>query len=174
MDSKRLIAVCLVATLGILLGLGFYTLKYAKGFSYLSSDPKVCANCHIMQPQYDSWIKSSHHAVASCVDCHLPHGLLEKYWAKVENGYFHSRAFTMQDFQEPIRITRKNAHILERNCLHCHQEMVSEMLHTGNFNQPTPNCVHCHSNAGHGEQAVMGKIDQEKFYDPAKMRDKSL
>jgi hypothetical protein len=21
----------------------------------MSDDPKVCVNCHIMQPQYDSW-----------------------------------------------------------------------------------------------------------------------
>ena len=55
------------------LGIGTYTLFYAEGFSYLSDDPEVCVNCHIMQSQYDSWLKASHHDVANCVDCHLPH-----------------------------------------------------------------------------------------------------
>jgi cytochrome c nitrite reductase small subunit len=43
------------------------------GTSYLSSDPAVCINCHIMQEQYDGWLHGSHHAVAVCNDCHLPH-----------------------------------------------------------------------------------------------------
>ena len=44
-----------VASLGVLLGLGARTVDYAGGLSYLSPDPKACANCHIMQPQYDAW-----------------------------------------------------------------------------------------------------------------------
>ena len=64
--------VLLAVVVGILLGVGGYTFLYAKGLSYMSDDPEVCINCHIMQPQYDSWQKSSHHAVAVCVDRHLP------------------------------------------------------------------------------------------------------
>ena len=74
------------ALAGVLLGVGGYTFHYAEGLSYLSTDPAACVNCHIMQPQYDSWQKSSHHAVASCVDCHLPHDFIGKYIAKAENG----------------------------------------------------------------------------------------
>ena len=79
--STKLLLV-LAVLLGILAGVGGYTFVYAEGLSYMSSDPKVCANCHIMQPQYDSWQKSSHHAVAGCVDCHLPHDFVGKYVAK--------------------------------------------------------------------------------------------
>ena len=79
--STKLLLV-LAALLGILAGVGSYTFVYAKGLSYMSSDPEVCANCHIMQPQYESWQKSSHHAVAGCVDCHLPHDFFGKYLAK--------------------------------------------------------------------------------------------
>lgn len=39
----------------------------------MSSEPKVCANCHIMNPEYDSWEKSGHHHTATCADCHLPY-----------------------------------------------------------------------------------------------------
>ena len=86
------------ALAGVLLGVGAYTFHFAEGFSYLSSDPAACANCHIMQSQFESWQKSSHHAVAKCVDCHLPHDFIGKYIAKAENGYHHSRGFTFQDF----------------------------------------------------------------------------
>lgn len=61
----------LAVLIGVAVGIGSYTLVYAEALSYMSSDPKVCANCHIMQAQYDSWQKSSHHHVAICNDCHL-------------------------------------------------------------------------------------------------------
>lgn len=160
MTPRRWLTIALIAVTGMGLGLSFYTFRYAKGFSYLSSDPKVCANCHIMQPQYDSWIKSSHHRVARCVECHLPHDFLGKYLAKIENGYFHSRAFTLQNFHEPIEITKKNARILEQNCINCHQDMVSDIAHRGSIHNRTAiSCTHCHAAVGHGEKAAMGKID---------------
>ena len=52
-------SVLLLALLaGVLMGVGAFTFLYAEGFSYLSSDPQACVNCHIMRPQYDSWQKS--------------------------------------------------------------------------------------------------------------------
>ena len=101
---------------GVVLGLGLYTFWYARGASYFSADPKACVNCHVMREQYDSWQKASHHAHATCVDCHLPHDFLGKYVAKAENGFWHSLRFTLQDFHEPIQIHAKNSGILERNC----------------------------------------------------------
>ena len=65
--------------LGIVIGLGAYTFIYAKGYSYLTNNPAACANCHVMQAQYDAWQKSSHHSVATCNDCHTPHNLIGKY-----------------------------------------------------------------------------------------------
>ncbi len=101
--------ICAAAiTLGALLGTGAYTFKYAEGFSYLSADPRACVNCHIMNPQYDSWQQAGHHTVATCVDSHLPHAFIPKYIAKAENGYHHSVAFTFQNFHEPIMIKNNN------------------------------------------------------------------
>ena len=114
------------ASLGILIGLGGTTFNYAEGLSYLSTDPAACANCHIMQPQYDAWQKASHHTAATCADCHLPADFPEKYIAKSENGWNHSKAFTLQDFPEPIMITKKNADILHANCLRCHAELIHD------------------------------------------------
>ena len=75
----------------------------------MSSEPKVCANCHIMRAQYDSWQKSSHHHVAVCNDCHLPRGFVGQYVAKALNGFNHSKAYTLQNFAEPIAIKPFNA-----------------------------------------------------------------
>lgn len=140
----------LFVLLGFAAGAGGYVFVYARGASYLSNDPTVCANCHVMQEHLDGWQKSSHHAVATCNDCHTPHALIPKYWTKMENGYHHSKAFTLQNFHEPIRIREKNARILENNCLHCHAEMVSELtVHRPERGAP-PDCVRCHADVGHG------------------------
>src|SRR5688572_15685025 len=76
----------LSVVMGLFAGIGGYTFRYAEGLSYFSKDPKACVNCHIMQPEYDGWQKASHHTVAVCVDCHLPHAFIPKYYAKAENG----------------------------------------------------------------------------------------
>lgn len=147
LDNKVTI---LAVLLGLLIGTGAFTFKYAEGFSYFSTDPKACANCHIMNSQYDSWQKSSHHAVAGCVDCHLPHTFIAKYIAKAENGYHHSKAFTTQEFQEPIMIKEKNSRILQHNCVECHDDMVHELFKRDVTNSDAVSCIHCHASVGHG------------------------
>jgi cytochrome c nitrite reductase small subunit len=141
----------LAIVLGVLLGLGVYTFRFAEGFSYFSTDPRACANCHIMRDAYDSWLQSSHHAVAKCIDCHLPHDLVGKYAAKANNGFWHSKGFTLQDFHEPIQIKPGNRRILEHNCLNCHADITSEMAPAGHHDSPDGTyCVRCHITVGHG------------------------
>ena len=78
---KPSLAITIVVSIlvGIVIGLGFYTFIYAKGYSYLTNNPVACTNCHVMQAEYDAWIKSSHRRAASCNDCHTPHNLIGKY-----------------------------------------------------------------------------------------------
>ena len=136
--------------LGVLLGLGAFTFDYGEGLSYFSTDPKACVNCHIMRNEYDSWQKSSHHAAARCVDCHLPHEFVPKYIAKADNGYRHSTKFTFNNFHEPIMITPRNARILQDNCLNCHGDFVHEIVRGSTTAKDAVKCVHCHDNVGHG------------------------
>jgi cytochrome c nitrite reductase small subunit len=132
---------------GAALGLGLFTLAYAKGLSYASDAPEACVNCHVMREQYDGWLAGPHHAVATCNGCHVPQDFVGKWLAKGLNGFHHSRAFTLQNFHEPIRITPRNAAALEANCLRCHGAFVSEIVrgHRGE----TTSCVHCHRGVGH-------------------------
>lgn len=146
--------------LGTAVGIGAFTFHYAEGSSYLSTEPRACANCHIMQSQYDSWQKASHHTVATCVDCHLPHDVVGKYVAKMENGWNHSKAFTLQDFPEPIRITEKNARILQASCLRCHHDLVHEQVAGATTDADAIHCVHCHRDVGHGETVGLGGPDR--------------
>ncbi len=133
---------------GLTAGLIAFTFTYGQGASYFSGDPRACANCHIMQSYYDSWIKGSHHAVADCVDCHLPHDLLGKTVVKSDNGFFHSWAFTFEDFHEPIQIKPRNRRVVQLNCVGCHAEMAGELLPTAVSGESVW-CIHCHRNVGH-------------------------
>jgi cytochrome c nitrite reductase small subunit len=154
--------------LGVLAGVGSFTFAYAKGLSYFSTDPVACVNCHVMQPQYDGWQKASHHAVAVCVDCHLPESLLPKYIAKAENGWRHGQKFTTQDFEEPIHVRQAGLDILQANCVRCHADLVEPIIAEGSPIASSHRafaddelsdavfCIHCHATVGHGERAGLG------------------
>ena len=146
---RRLLLIA-AALVGVLLGAGAFTFDYAEGTSYFGTNPANCANCHIMQPQYDSWQKASHHTVARCVDCHLPHDFVPKYLAKAENGFWHSYGFTFQNFHEPIQITPRNRKVLQKNCMTCHADMVHNLVAGSTTDQDAVSCVHCHADVGHG------------------------
>jgi cytochrome c nitrite reductase small subunit len=149
MQSATKMVVALAVVIGIAIGIGSYTFIYAKGYSYLSNNPAACANCHIMNEQFDGWTKSSHKAVATCNDCHTPHSsLAAKYAAKASNGFWHSFGFTTGRFPEPIRITRRNFEITERACRHCHADLT---LAIEGIDPPVSKvlCTQCHSRVGH-------------------------
>jgi cytochrome c nitrite reductase small subunit len=142
---KALAALC-----GTLLRVGAFTLHYGEGLSYFSTDPTACMNCHIMTPQFNSWqsMQPSHG---------LPHDFIGKYIAKAENGWNHSKAFTTQDFHEPIQINEKNSQILQDNCLACHSQFVDDLVHSSNTGElGAVRCIHCHRSVGHGEKTGLG------------------
>lgn len=144
------------ALAGILIGIAAFTFEYAHGLSYFSHDPRACANCHIMNPQYDSWQSASHHTSATCVDCHLPHSGLGKWIAKADNGFRHSKGFTLEDFPEPIRIKPGNARHLQHNCLRCHGDLVHDLVSSSGSELHEVHCVHCHRDVGHGPTTGLG------------------
>jgi cytochrome c nitrite reductase small subunit len=147
--SVPVLVLCIL--IGVAVGTGSYTVHYAEGFSYLSNDPKACVNCHIMRDQYDGWQKASHHAVATCNDCHVPHPLVAKYAVKAENGFAHSKKFTLQEFAEPIRLRPVSSRILNANCIACHRDLVNDIM-GHNLAGESMDCVHCHASVGHGPQ----------------------
>jgi len=45
----EVVNIVLGVLIGSMVGLGIYTFVYAKGYSYLSNDPRGRANCHVMR-----------------------------------------------------------------------------------------------------------------------------
>ncbi len=134
---------------GAAVGIGLFTFVYAKGYSYMSNDPLACANCHIMNDQYNGWQKSSHKAVATCNDCHTPHDLLGKYSTKALNGFWHSYYFTFNNFHEPIQISGRNLRITEASCRHCHADLTESITAHREGRDEEVSCIRCHRSVGH-------------------------
>jgi len=137
------LAIAAMIGIGAAIGVGTFTFVYARGASYLGNDPATCANCHVMREHYGAWRKSSHHAIATCNDCHAPPSGPRKYWVKAVNGFNHSYAFTTGDFVEPIRITASNRAVTEEQCRRCH----ADVIHTMGTAQVS--CIRCHDSVGH-------------------------
>ncbi len=136
----------LLAVLGVFIGAGLFTFIYADGYSYFLNDPKACINCHIMQDSYDRWLHGPHHHTAVCNDCHAPHdSLVAKYWSKAENGFWHSKGFTFNDFHEPIQIREVNVKVVLNNCVRCHAGIHQDIGRS----TEKPACLNCHREAGH-------------------------
>ena len=148
LPRERLVGIALGALIGAAIGLGLYTFVYAHGASYLTNDPRACANCHVMNEQFAGWTRSSHRTAATCNDCHTPPGLLAKYATKASNGFWHSFHFTTGHFHEPIRIKDRNRRVTEQACRKCHAAIVDAI---DRFHDPGRelSCIGCHRNVGH-------------------------
>ena len=138
----------LPAALGLLVaGFSAFTFFYARGGSYLSDDPRACANCHIMRGHFDDWNRASHKAVAACNACHVPEGFIAHWAVKGLDGFKHSFAFTTGFFDEPIRITAFDRAIVRANCVRCHGTMTGTMSVDSRGGKS--DCLRCHIGAGH-------------------------
>lgn len=137
-----------VFVLGSLVGVSLFTLIYAKGYSYLGSDPRACVNCHVMEPQYAAWKAGSHAGVATCNDCHTPHdNIVHKYLVKAEHGINHGAKFTTGWYPEHIQIRESSRKVTNEACLYCHSDLTSDMHVT--YGSDQIQCTHCHSGVGH-------------------------
>lgn len=136
-----------------------YLVNASKALSYLSTDPKACINCHVMNPQYATWQHSSHFQRATCVECHLPtHDEVEKYMAKARDGWNHSVAFTMNTFDQAMKISEDGANRVQANCISCHATQVEVVLSNSDRYHDftgTPavdrKCWDCHRDVPHGK-----------------------
>lgn len=147
---RRRLLLAAACALAVPAGIGAFTFVYAKGFSYLSSDPRACVNCHVMRPQYQAWGMSGHRHTATCVECHLPHAGLAKWIAKADHGFRHSAAFTLQSWKEPIEITPHDRLLVQENCVRCHAAFVGDTFVGAGAPGQGLDCLHCHATAGHG------------------------
>ena len=159
--------------MGAMTGLTLYALIESKAVSYLSDDPKTCANCHVMTPQYATWQNSSHRKWASCNDCHVPQDNFFKMYAfKAKDGLYHASVFLSRGEPEVIRMKEAGVEVVQSNCIRCHENQVTDARLSGLVenhleNRTSRKCWTCHQEVPHGKIHSLssvkyyGKIDQE-------------
>ncbi len=119
---------------GAFVGLSAYLVYISKAYSYLSDDPEVCINCHVMGPYYATWQHSSHAGNATCTDCHVPHtSLWAKYLFKAQDGLRHSTVFTLRTEPQRMQAIPEAQAVIYENCVRCHSQLNQEFVHAGHL-----------------------------------------
>ncbi len=106
--------------------------------------PALCGSCHVMAPQVETHLHSSHRSTA-CGDCHLPRGALRYPVAKAYAGTKDVVTFLAGAAPETIRLAPGGARVVQENCLHCHGQMVPNTAARGGHW-----CLDCHRRVAHG------------------------
>lgn len=137
----------LLGTASFVVGMSIFTFIQADGHSYFSDNPNSCVNCHVMQDQFEAWGHSSHARVASCNDCHSSHeNIVSQYFSKAVNGFNHSLAFTLDNYDEVIMIRDFNVDIVNDSCVGCHADFVHGVVDN---DDDSLRCTSCHAGIGH-------------------------
>ena len=136
-----------------------YLVNASKALSYLSTGPKACINCHVMNTHYATWQHSAHARTATCVDCHIPHDtVVNKYMAKARDGWNHSVVFTTNTYEQNIEISEDGANRVQNNCISCHATLTENIV--ANFDRyhdfsgvprTDRKCWDCHRDVPHGK-----------------------
>ncbi len=146
-----------ILLLGIIAGLGIYSIYVSRAWMYMSDKPEACINCHVMAPQYATWMNSSHKNVAHCNDCHVPHNnFAEKYYFKAMDGLNHTTKFTLRAERQAIIIGDAGRRVVKDNCIRCHSnlidqsKLVSQTKGKHQVHNTDRDCWECHREVPHG------------------------
>src|SRR5512147_3226764 len=109
-----------LASVAAVIALGFFVFV-TDAPAYGGKAPETCANCHVMDSQYENWYHAPHEKVTECVDCHLPHDNLVNYWVeKGKTGSHDVFYFVTGQTPELIRAKPETQAIIQGNCVRCH------------------------------------------------------
>ena len=141
---------------GIFVGLSVLTIYLSNAVSYLTDNPETCINCHIMKPEFSTWMHSSHKDKTVCNDCHVPHNnIVRKYFFKASDGLRHAFMYTFKLDPEVIQIKEAGKTVVQENCLRCHIRQVNPISITNVNGENYKNgegklCWGCHREVPHG------------------------
>ena len=135
--------------------------------SYGGHAPETCANCHVMDSQYENWYHGAHENWAKCTDCHLPHDNFAVYYAeKGRQGAKDVYAFVTGNIPVAIRASDKTKGIVQVNCVRCHEDTVESIVMGA---QPFDRyCWDCHRDIAHTERGASGSPYQDSSLYPTK------
>jgi cytochrome c nitrite reductase small subunit len=155
--------------LGILVGFGLLILRISNATSYLSDEPTACVNCHVMNPQFATWQRSSHARVATCNDCHVPQdNPIKTYAFKASDGLRHSFMFTFRLEPEVIRIKDAGRDVVQQNCIRCHLKIMDELSLISVTGEMTEHgegklCWECHRGTPHGTITSLSSLPMARI-----------
>ncbi len=142
------------------------------GFAEYSMQPDFCRSCHIMEPYYQAWHRSTHKNVP-CQDCHFEPG-----WRNTLKGKFQASA-QVAKYVTRTYGTKPHAEIQDASCLRsgCHERRLLEGMvewevatergypitvhfnhapHLGEMRRGIElRCVSCHSQIVQGEHLTV-------------------
>jgi cytochrome c nitrite reductase small subunit len=147
---NKLPVIAAIAAAVIALGIFVYVTDAP---AYGGTDPATCANCHVMDSQYENWAHAGHSQAATCAECHLPHqNIFAYYIAKARTGMHDVYVFSTGQAPVAIRAKAETQHIIQDNCIRCHQAAVENiMLGPQAFDR---NCWDCHRAVAHGNRGI--------------------
>jgi cytochrome c nitrite reductase small subunit len=157
-------AIVMVATF---VGLGLYIIRLSNAAAYLSDDPQACVNCHLMTPQYVTWIRSSHREVAHCNDCHVPHNnVFNQYYFKAMDGLYHASIFTLRAEPQVIKARQPSIEVIQNNCIRCHTDQVTDartaaFVDDHHMNRTDRTCWECHREVPHGRVKSLSAVGHQ-------------
>jgi cytochrome c nitrite reductase small subunit len=156
----------IVAIVVAALAMGYFAFV-TDAVSYGGSAPETCANCHVMDSQYESWYHGAHENWAKCTDCHLPHDNFAVYYAeKGRQGAKDVYAFVSGNIPLAIRASDKTKGIVQENCIHCHEDSVESIVMGA---QPFDRyCWDCHRDIAHNARGGSGLPYQDSSLYPTK------
>lgn len=156
----------LIAIASAVIALGFFVFV-SDAPAYGGSAPETCANCHVMDSQYENWYHAPHEKVTECVDCHLPHeNTVAYYLEKGRQGAKDVYAFTTGNIPVAIRASDRSKKIIQSNCLRCHEQTVESItMGPQAFDRY---CWDCHRNVAHGVRGASEFPYQDAVLYPAK------
>jgi cytochrome c nitrite reductase small subunit len=114
-----------------------------------SGTPEFCAQCHVMEAEYENWFHSGGHRRLKCVDCHLPNDNMARHltWKGYE-GMWDAYVFYSGRVPETIRISESGVALVQENCRRCHEETVAKI-------NEDRNCWQCHRRLSHRNSGAM-------------------
>ena len=135
--------------------------------AYGGNAPETCANCHVMDSQYENWYHGAHENFAKCTDCHLPHDNFAVYYAeKGRQGAKDTFAFVTGRIPVAIRANEKTKRIIQGNCIHCHEDAAETVVMGA---QPFDRyCWDCHRDIAHGTRGASNIPYQDATIYPIK------
>lgn len=135
----QLSGLLLVAVFGAGLFVGFGP----PGLFAKSETPEFCAQCHVMEAEYENWFLAAGHRRVKCIDCHLPNDSFPRHltWKGID-GMWDGYVFYSGRVPETIVLSAHGSAILNENCRRCHSETVARI-------NEDRNCWQCHRRLSH-------------------------